>query len=125
MVKHYIGEGDVLLLLDNFEQVIDAASLVVDLLASCRRLKVLVTSRARLNVRGEYEALIPTLSVPELKHPDIATLTRYAAVELFIQRAVSARSDLSTKVLPKCWASSFPTVVFPAPIMPTRNRLPD
>ena len=95
MVRQHIGEGHVLFLLDNFEQVIDAASEVADLLASCKNLKVLVTSRARLNMRGEYEAQVPTLSVPDLKRATIATLTKYAAVELFIKRAQLARADFT------------------------------
>lgn len=95
MVKQHIGEEYVLLLLDNFEQVIDAASEVADLLASCKNLKVLVTSRARLNVRGEYEAQVPTLPVPDLKRATLATLTKCAAVELFIQRAQLVRSDFT------------------------------
>ncbi len=95
MVKQHIGERHVLLLLDNFEQVIDAAAQVADLLACCRNLRVLVTSRARLNVRGEHETPVPTLPVPDLKRADIATTTKYAAVELFIQRAISARSDFT------------------------------
>jgi predicted ATPase len=93
MVKQHIGETQVLLLLDNFEQVIDAAPQVADLLASCRNLSILVTSRARLNLRGEYEALVPNLPVPDHKRAGITTLTKYPAVELFIQRAISARSD--------------------------------
>jgi predicted ATPase len=96
IVREHIGEGSILLLLDNFEHVMAAAVEVVELMASCRNLKVLVTSRARLNVRGEYEFQVPTLPVPDLKHAaTIQKLTEYAAVALFIQQALLVRSDFT------------------------------
>src|SRR5205823_3516420 len=51
-VKKHLGERELLLLLDNFEHLLGAAQLVADLLATCRRLKVLITSRAVLHLRG-------------------------------------------------------------------------
>lgn len=95
MVKLHIGDSQILLLLDNFEQVISATTEVADLLASCGNLKVLVTSRTRLDMRGEHEIQVPTLSVPDLKRAALETLTHYAAVKLFVQRACGARSDFT------------------------------
>ena len=77
-----------LLVLDNFEQVAAAASLVAELLAAAPRLKVLVTSRAVLHLSGEHEYVVPPLALPDLKAlPSPANLARYAAVDLFVQRA--------------------------------------
>ena len=96
-----------LLVLDNFEQVIDAAPLVADLLRSASGLKLLVTSRAALRISGEHEYPVPGLPTP----PDLAELTAleraqlpvrersleadalaaYESVELFIARATAVR----------------------------------
>jgi predicted ATPase/class 3 adenylate cyclase/DNA-binding CsgD family transcriptional regulator len=82
----------VLLLLDNFEQVLDAAVYVSELLAACPLLKVLVTSRAALHVQGEQEFAVPPLAVPDPKHlPELVTLSQYEAVALFIQRAQAVK----------------------------------
>jgi predicted ATPase len=95
MVKQHIGEAHALILLDNLEQIVGAAVQVADLLTSCKNLKVLATSRARLNVRGEYEVQVPTLPVPDPSLASSATLATYPAVELFVQRAVQARPDFT------------------------------
>lgn len=77
-----------LLLLDNFEQVTAAAPLVAELLAVCPRLTILVTSRAPLRVRGEQEAAVAPLALPTLgRRLPVPELARYAAVQLFVQRA--------------------------------------
>jgi len=80
--------GQHLLLLDNFEQVLAAAPLVAELLAACPELQVLVTSRARLHLSGEYEFAVPPLALPDLAHlPASTALSEYGAVALFVQRA--------------------------------------
>ena len=71
-----------LLVLDNVEQVLAAALLVMDLLAACPGLTVLVTSRARLHVRREHEYPVSPLAVPDSRHlPSLASLTQYEAVQ--------------------------------------------
>jgi predicted ATPase/class 3 adenylate cyclase len=93
-VKHALKEKQTLVLLDNFEQVGAAALPVADLLAGCPRLKVLVTSRERLHVRAEREFPVPALALPDPKHlPDLISLSQYAAVALFIERAQAAKPD--------------------------------
>jgi predicted ATPase len=60
-LAEHIGDKSMLLLLDNFEQVVDAASDIASLLASCPRLEVLATSREPLHVMGEQEYEVPPL----------------------------------------------------------------
>jgi predicted ATPase len=93
-LKDYLSERRLLLLLDNFEQVLEAAPAVKELLAEAPRLKVLATSRAPLGLYGEKEYAVPPLSVPDVRHlPDLKTLSQYEAVRLFIERAKSAKVD--------------------------------
>src|SRR6266436_2115816 len=88
LLKVFLLDKHLLLLLDNFEQVLPIAPRLSDLLAVCPRLKILVTSRAPLHVSGEQEFLVPPLAVPSLKQlPAVETLSQYAAVALFLQRA--------------------------------------
>src|SRR6266568_42785 len=83
-----------LLVLDNFEQVVAAAPLVTELLAACPRLKCLVTSRVVLRLSGEHEFPVPPLDLPDPRHlPAVETLSQYAAVALFIQRALAVKPD--------------------------------
>ena len=80
-------------MLDNFEQVLEAAPLVGELLSAAPRLKVLATSRIPLGVYGEHEYAVPPLSVPDPKRlPPIEALSQYEAVRLFIERARAAKA---------------------------------
>src|SRR4051812_17293178 len=84
-----------LLLLDNFEQVITAAPLLADLLAVAPEVKLLVTSREALHIRGEHEFPVSPLALPDRRdRPDPASLARSPAVSLFMQRAQAVRPDL-------------------------------
>lgn len=83
-----------LLILDNFEQVISAAPRINDLLRAAPRLKIIVSSREALRVYGEHEFPVPPLDVPDVKHlPPVEALTRYSAVELFVERARAVKPD--------------------------------
>ena len=78
----------VLLVLDNFEQLLAAATVVADLLRACPELSVLVTSRAPLQIGGEHEFPVPPLAVPDASEPlTPASISRYAAAALFAERA--------------------------------------
>jgi predicted ATPase/class 3 adenylate cyclase/Tfp pilus assembly protein PilF len=91
-LKDHLREKQMLLVLDNFEQVIDAAPLVTDLLTAAPRLKVMVTSREVLRLSGETDYPVPPLSLPDLKRlPPLERLTQYEAVALFIERAVAVK----------------------------------
>jgi predicted ATPase/class 3 adenylate cyclase len=85
-----------LLILDNFEQVLDAAQLVALLLSASSQLRVIVTSRAVLHLSAEHQYAVPPLQLPDLAHlPDIDTLARIDAVALFIQRARAIKPDFA------------------------------
>ena len=89
-----LQQQDLLLLLDNFEQVVSAAGQIADLLAACPQLKVLVTSRAVLHVRAEHEFAVPPLALPDpTRLPDLAVLPHYAAVALFLACAQATKPD--------------------------------
>ena len=95
LLTHYLRDKALLLVLDNFEQVLGAAPVVADLLGVAPRLTVLVTSRAPLRVRGEHEYAVPPFAVPDPQHlPALAMLTQYDAVRLFIARAQEVRRRL-------------------------------
>lgn len=95
-LKDYLRHKQLLLLLDNFEQVVSSAPVVTELLETCPRLKILVTSRTPLHVRGEKEQPVPTLALPDRKSlPDVERLRQYAAVELFIQRVLDVKPDFT------------------------------
>ncbi len=81
-----------LLVLDNFEQVLAAAPLVVELLEACPGVKVLITSRAALYVRGERLYAVPPLLLPNLmRRLAPGALARTPAVALFIEHAQAVR----------------------------------
>src|SRR6266540_2259899 len=83
-----------LLLLENFEQVLEAAPPLAELLSTASRLKLLVTSRENLHLRGEKDVVVAPLALPDRAAlPPLDQLSHYAAVALFIQRALDARSD--------------------------------
>lgn len=95
-LKRFLENREILLFLDNFEQVLDAAVEISDLLVSAPRLKVLVTSREPLRVRSERDYAVPPLAVPERSEQHtIQTLSQFESVHLFVERAVAARADFS------------------------------
>jgi len=94
LLKAALKDKQMLLLLDNFEQVIEGAVQVAELLATCPKLKLIVTSRVVLHVQAEREFAVPPLSLPDPKHlPDLVTLSQYEAVALFIERAQAVKPD--------------------------------
>src|SRR6266446_4992133 len=82
-----------LLVLDNFEHLIQAAPTVAELLAAAPNLKILVTSRAALHVYGEHEFPVPPLALPDSRSMSPLELLQYPAVALFVQRAVAVKPD--------------------------------
>jgi len=93
-LQRALGEHSLLLLLDNFEQVLAAAPQLSDLLAACPNLHLLVTSRAPLRLHGEREFALSPLPLPDLKHlPTSDVLAQYAACTLFVQRGRAIKAD--------------------------------
>jgi predicted ATPase/DNA-binding CsgD family transcriptional regulator len=86
-----IGDGEILLLLDNFEHVM-AAVTVVSRLLEAPNLKVLVTSREILRVSGEQVYIVPPLTLPDLKQQNPAGWLETEAMKLFVQRATTAKA---------------------------------
>ena len=83
-----------LLLLDNFEHLMQGAPTVAQLLAAGPNLKIMVTSRAALHVYGEHELPLPPLGLPDSPSlPEPEVLSQYPAVALFVERAVAVKPD--------------------------------
>ncbi len=83
-----------LLVLDNFEQLLAAAPQIADLLAACPDVRALVTSRATLHLSGEHEYGVSPLPMPAMDGPATTeTLDGNASVALFVQRAQAAKND--------------------------------
>jgi predicted ATPase len=90
-VAELVRDRRALFVLDNFEQVVAAAGVVADLLAACPRIKVLVTSRAPLRVRGEHEYEVLPLPLPP-EETAAADAETFAAVRLFVESARAVRT---------------------------------
>jgi predicted ATPase/class 3 adenylate cyclase len=109
-LEAFLRDREMLLLLDNFEQVLDAAPTVADFLAAASRLKVLVTSRAVLHLRAEHEFQVPPLGMPlpgaqvfrssgvqetQIAGAESEHLMSYPAIAFFAQRAAAIRTDFA------------------------------
>jgi predicted ATPase/class 3 adenylate cyclase len=91
-LAEHLSRKHMLIILDNFEQVNDAAPLISELLSSATNLRILVTSRVILHIYGEYDFPVSPLGLPNLLHlPPLEQLTQYEAVQLFILRAKAAK----------------------------------
>jgi predicted ATPase/DNA-binding CsgD family transcriptional regulator len=98
-LRDYLHQRQLLLLLDNFEQILGAAPLLIELLMDCSQLKLLVTSRVALRVSGEQELPVSPLTVPQLgDEVSLEQLSQYAAVRLFVERAQAVRPSFSLTV---------------------------
>ena len=109
VLREWLADKQVLVVLDNFEQVLDAGTVVAELLRDAPGLSGLVTSRAALRVSGEQEYPVPGLPTPpdlallsslelaslpvEARTIDAATLSTYESVRLFIARATAVKPD--------------------------------
>lgn len=95
-IKEFLRERRVLLVLDNFEQVLPAARLVKELLAESSSLKVLVTSRAALHLKIEREFLVLPLDFPTPNSAfSLDHLTKYPAITLFCKRAQAVKPNFA------------------------------
>lgn len=98
-LEENIGSQRILLVLDNAEHLVSAvAELTADLITACPRLKILVTSREALRIPGEWLYPVPVLKIPgrgHLSYKDPQTLSNFAAIRLFIERARAVQPDFS------------------------------
>jgi predicted ATPase len=94
-LRDYLADKRVLLVLDNVEHLLTAASMVAELLAAAPGLTVLATSRAPLRLQAEQEYLVPPLLLPAPPPPPPEQLSQYEAVRLFIQRAQAVKPDFA------------------------------
>lgn len=105
-LSSYLSGKRLLLVLDNFEQAMQAAASISSLLSAGPWLKVLVTSREELSVRGEWQFRLSPLAVPDeafepSRQPalasslDLEALKQYPAIELFVQRACDVNRDFA------------------------------
>jgi hypothetical protein len=93
-LRAYLSEKHMLLVLDNFEQVIKAVPILGELLAATSKLRLIVSSREVLRVYGEHDYPVPSLSLPDPRRKQtVAVLSMYESVALFIQRAKAANPE--------------------------------
>jgi predicted ATPase len=94
ILKSYLVARQILLILDNFEQILEGAALVGELVEAAPRLKVLVTSREVLRLYGEYQFGVPPLDLPDLSQlPDLEDLAQFESIRLFSERARAVNPD--------------------------------
>jgi predicted ATPase len=92
-LERYLSHRQLLLVLDNFERLLEAGPPMAQLLAACPRLKVLVTSRVVLRLQGEHNYEVPPLTLPQAgDRPSPEQLGRYEGIRLFMQRAQAANT---------------------------------
>ncbi len=92
-VKDFLQNRRILLVLDNFEQLLVAANLLKEIYDFAAHLKIIVTSRAPLHLKPEREKLVVPLAVPPNANLSAKQLSAFSAVELFIARAQAARAS--------------------------------
>jgi predicted ATPase len=90
-LKDFLRKKQMLLLLDNFEQIVAAAPLLTEFLNACAELRMLVTSREALRLRGEREFPLSPLALPD--QPSLEIMMQYPSVALFVQRAQASQPD--------------------------------
>ncbi len=94
LIKYQLCDYQMLLVLDNFEQIIAATGVVHELLTACPNLKILVTSRSLLHLYGEYELVVKPLALPPARFfLSVNELEDYPAITLFVKRARAVKAD--------------------------------
>ncbi len=92
----YLKDRRMLLVLDNFEQIVDAAPAIADMLSAAPSIKALVTSRAILRISGEHEYSVPPMVLPDPNDlPSVELILQYETVALFVQRAAAVKTGFT------------------------------
>jgi predicted ATPase len=95
-LRSALFQREILLILDNFEQILPAGSFIADLLAELPELKIIVTSRAALHIYGEHEFLVAPLAIADIESVKGQQLwAQSPAVALFVQRAQAVNPNFS------------------------------
>ena len=95
-LKNFVRDKSLLLVLDNFEQILQAAPQVAELLSAAPELKILITSRAALQIRDEHDFPVPPLALPDAEDsiaPEL--ISKCASVALFIERAKTTKPEFA------------------------------
>jgi predicted ATPase/DNA-binding NarL/FixJ family response regulator len=98
LLRHYLRKKHALLVLDNFEHLLDGVDVVTDILDATSRVKLLITSRERLNLRAEQVWPVRGLDIPKNAQ---TTLASHSAVQLFAERARRVQPDFSVDAQPE------------------------
>ena len=93
---NYLREKEMLLILDNLEHLVEGAEMISTLLRACPRVKIVATSRERLNLQEEWVLTLQGLEIPE--EISLANLETCSGAQLFIERARQARADFALSV---------------------------
>ena len=97
-LEEHLRDRRLLLVLDNFEHLLPAASVVSRLLGAAPQVKILATSRALLHVYGERDYVVAPLPIPEPHETSVPAVQSYPAVRLFLDRAAMARPGFALSV---------------------------
>ena len=98
ILKDYLRERQMLIVVDNFEQVMTAAPDIAELIAAASGLKILITSRVLLHLSAEREFAVPPLEMPsDVSQVSLVELSNYEAIRLFVERAQNARSNFALR----------------------------
>lgn len=93
VLQSYLEKKNLLIVMDNFEQVLSAAPELLDIIRYAREIKIIITSREALRIPGEQEFHLAPLSLPSDQTTDLAELGNSPAIQLFIQRARAVQAD--------------------------------
>lgn len=95
LLTEFLTDKNMLLVLDNFEQIVEAANIVSGIIANCKNVKIIITSRATLHIRGEYIYNLSPLSIPgQESNATNEELKHFPSIALFITRAQEVNQNL-------------------------------
>ena len=95
LLTEFLTDKNMLLVLDNFEQIVEAANIVSGIITNCKNVKIIVTSRATLHIRGEYIYNLSPLSIPgQESNATNEELKHFPSIALFIARAQEVNQNL-------------------------------
>jgi predicted ATPase len=97
-IKDYLRDKRILLVLDNFEQLVSAAPIVAELLAAASQLKIITSSHIPLKLHGEREYPVPPLDLPQTGELTVEDISENESVHLFVERARASHPNFALTV---------------------------